>query len=668
MAKLVPIDFEFYNSEEPNLHLVCCSLIYKDKLYEYWLNDDTDREKLIRNLNRINEEGLALLCFNATAEGRALLSLNLNVCNFKWVCLNAEWKMLTNHNHKYAYGEQYIDGKYVVTNPPRNVYNMTEEQKKHKNFSKVRHNLLACTYKMLGTKERDKEYKDKMRDIILTKDHNLIEDKKKEIQDYCSADIHDLLGIFKNIVRAYDDFFGRFTVRENYWVSVKEMLWRGETMARAAKMQQLGYPVDVDKLKNFANNIPNILRELIEDINSQFDWDLFSPNKSAHGYKQNQKEWKMFIAEGEHVDGWLRTDKGDYSLSLEAFEKKFSWRHDYPKGNFYAQALRYLKTKQALNGFNTDPNKKNIFKDLGQDGRVRAYLNPYGSQSGRFQPPSTSFMFLKPAWTRTLTHPVEGRAICGIDYKSEEALIGALNSNDTAMLEAYASGDVYLDFAKRAGAIPMDGTKEQYKKERDLFKATYLGISYLMGAKSLAKKLTGDTGQSYTETQAKDLIDKFYNAYPQYKKYLDQVVAQYEHFNFIKLQDGYVMFGDNDNYRSVSNMPIQGMGSCILRKAIQLAQDAGLDVIIPLHDALYIEYDAGDYEAIVTLAECMKKAFAECYPNNPKAELIKLDIETWSSNYEKGQFTFKNYEINQEKFHIDPRGRAEYERYKKYMQ
>ena len=648
-AKLCALDFEYHSSEEKELHLVSCSLKYKGKIYEYWLHDNSDRDKLIRNLTRINSEGFTLLCFKATAEGRSLLSLGFDIRLFNWVCLNAEWKMLTNHFHKFQYGSQYIDGRVVETEPPKNKYQMTEEQIKNKNFSKAKHNLLACTYKMTGRSERDSEYKDKMRNIILSKDFDLIEKNKRQIMDYCSSDINDLEEIFWNILSAYDEYFGRFTKREEDFITKNEMLYRGETMARTAIMMQEGYPVDVDKLKKFSNNIPNILRDLIEDINSQFEWSLFSQNKSAHGYKQNQKEWKKFISQSEYASKWRRTDKGDYSLSLEAFEKHFNFRHEFPKGNFYAQAIRYLKTKQALNGFNTDPNKKNIFKDLGTDGRVRSYLNPYGSQSARYQPPSTSFMFLKPAWTRTLVQPTLGKAICGIDYKSEEALIGALNSNDPAMIEAYKSGDVYLDFAKRAGAVPANGTKAEYKKERDLFKATYLGISYLMGAESLSKKLTGDTGTVFTKEQAQELIDKFYEAYPHYKRYLDKVYDDYQWKGYHKLFDGWTMFGNNDNYRSVSNMPIQGMGSCILRKAISLAQDAGLKVIIPLHDACYAEYESMDLDAIVTLADCMKQAFIECYPNNPNASLIKLDIEAWSDDYEPRTETYKGLEIKFEK-------------------
>lgn len=668
MLKLCSIDFEYHSSNEPNLHLVCCSLTYKGKVYEYWLNDNLDRDRLIKGLNRINKEGFSLLCFNATAEGRALLSLGLDVRKFHWICLNAEWKMLTNKHNKYQYGDQYLDGRYVRTVPPKDKYRMTDEQRKQASSKKAKHNLLACTYKMLGTRERDVAYKDKMRDLILTKGFDLIQENKKDIQDYCTSDILDLEKLFYKFVEAYDEYFSRLSPREEGLITLKSMLVRGKVMARTAIMMQDGYPVHETKLRAFANNIPQIMRDMIEDINSQFDWALFSPNKSAHGYKQNQKEWKEFISNSEYASKWLKTNKGDFALSLDAFGDHFSWRHDYPRGNFFAQALRYLKTKQALNGFNTDPKKKNIFKDLGSDGRVRAYLNPYGSQNSRFQPPSTSMMFLKPAWTRTLVHPKPGYAICGIDYKSEEALIGALNANDPAMIEAYKSGDVYLDFAKRAGAIPQDGTKEKYKKERDLFKATYLGISYLMGAESLSKKLTADTGTTYTKEDAQGLIDKFYEAYPKYKKYLDEVYSKYLSVGYLQAFDGWTMFGDNENYRSVSNSPIQTMGGVILRKAIQLAQDAGLRIIVPLHDACYAEHQSDDLDAIKTLADCMVQAFIDCYPNNPNASLIKLDIEAWSDDYKKEVKEYKGLNIQFEKKHIDPRGINEYERYKKYME
>jgi hypothetical protein len=672
---LVPLDFEYHSSAEKKMHLVCCSLMYKGKVYEHWLHDKTDVEKLKRNLKRVKEEGKILVCFNAVAEGSAIYSLDLDPLDFKWIDIQAEYKMLLNHWDEFKYGKQYIDGRYKVTTPPsKHKYNMSEEERMKHDFSLPKSNLLACTYKMLGI-EVDSEHKNTMRDLILSKDFDLIQRNKYPINAYCSSDIKELLDIWDKIKEAYYRYFELPERGIQGEITMEEVLYRGRTVARSAIMQRIGYPVNEPKLRNLVKNSPIIMREMMENINSQFEWDLFSPTKSDIGYKQNQKVWKEFIAKSEHGASWTKTKLGTISLKLDSFTDKFSYRHDFPEGNFYAQAIRFLKTKQALNGLapskDSIKKKDTIFDSLGSDSRVRYYPNSYGGQSARYQPPQKSFIFLKPSWMRGVVEPPKGKAICSIDYKSEEALIGALNSGDTGMLDAYASGDVYLDYAKRAKGVPQDATKKSHKKERDLFKSTYLGISYLMGAKALAKKLTADTGLNYTEGDAKELIAKFYEAYPTYKKYLDNVVYTYSELGFLKLSDGWTMFGNNTNFRSVSNLPIQGEGSCILRKAIELAQDAGLAILFGLHDALYIEYDSHNLSAVDTLRECMRKAFAFYFKDELKDkayDLIQFDIDIWGPDYDDGtSFTPQGHECKRQNIYIDPRSVGEYEKFKKYM-
>jgi len=654
------------------MELVCCSLIYEGELREYWLLNPEEKKRLKSDLLKFREEGKALVCFNATAEGRGLLTLGLDVRKFKWLDIQVEYKMLLNHWTKFRYGKQYIDGKYKVTSPPRyNKKYMTEEDKKKYDSSQPKSNLLACTYKMLGSKV-DSAHKDKMRDLILTADIDLIENNKKAILDYCSSDVEELLDIWDKIKEAYRDYFS-LPERKKGMVKMEEVYFRGDTVARTAIMQWTGYPVNFNKLKNLSLNAPIIMREMIEDINSQFDWPLFSPNKSKIGYKQNQKEWKEFIVNSEYASKWTLTEKGSISLKLDAFTSKFSHRHDYPKGDFFAQAIRFLKTRQVLNGLTPSASavkkKDTIFDAIGSDSRVRYFPNSYGGQSSRYQPPAKSFIFLKPAWMRGVVEAPKGRAIVSIDYKSEEALIGALNSNDPAAIQAYKSGDVYLDFAKRAKAVPEDATKDSHKEMRDLFKSTYLGISYLMGAEALGRKLTNDTGKLKTKEDAQELIDAFYAAYPQYKEYLDTVVYTYNKKGYLKSSDGWVLFGDNPNFRSVSNWSIQTQGSCILRRAISLAQDAGLTVIFGLHDAVYVEYDAGDFKTIDTLARCMEQAFIDLYPNNPDAKLIRLDIDSWSTDYSPGKITTpEGREVELKDIYIDPRAKKEYEQFSKYME
>ena len=61
--KLVPIDFEYYNSSEPNPTLVCAAFDGRT----YWLLDASDSSLLIRDLNAYDKTFLA---YYAIAEAR----------------------------------------------------------------------------------------------------------------------------------------------------------------------------------------------------------------------------------------------------------------------------------------------------------------------------------------------------------------------------------------------------------------------------------------------------------------------------------------------------------------------------------------------------------------------------------------------------------------------
>jgi len=679
--KLVPIDFEYNGTAERRLNLVCCSLEIDGVVEEYWLlNDEKKKLKLKQRLKTIRDDGYIFVCWNGVAEGQSFISLGLNPAKAMWLDVQAEWKMLINHSNKWAYGKQLIDGREVVTSPP--LYGSD----KTVNNAKAKTSLVSGLYKLLGVKV-DTDHKTEMRDIIIRSDDAEILRHKKEIQDYCTSDIKYLTPAWKAINKAYPSIFFKATNQitgesidnSQRW---EDVLWRGETGARTALMTSEGYPVDVEKMRNFAKNIPTLLKELCEDINDQFDFEVFKWNNRDQRYSKNTIAMKAEIKKSEYKDVWKMTEpstrhpKGDYSLALDAFEKQFSYRHDFPRGNVFAQYMRYLKTQRSLNGFipkgKLSKNKATIFDSLGNDGRVRAYLNPFGSQSGRYQPKATSYIPLKSAFVRVLISPKRGRAISGVDFKSQEFLLAGLISNDFNMLEAYKSGDVYLYFAKLAGAVPMDAIREDHEDTRDAFKSTTLGISYLMGPDALARKLTSDTGKKYTRDDAVELTSKFDRAFSDYANCRNHIEYTYHLAKSIKLPDGWAMGPNNNNSRSVKNMPIQGIGSSILRKAIQLSQDKGLKVIMPLHDALYIEHDSNDKKSLKILIECMREAFAFYFKGDVKdkaLDLIRFDANTWSPDFVDGYgVSIYDTPVKKQTIYIDPRSKSEYERFKKYME
>ena len=368
----------------------------------------------------------------------------------------------------------------------------------------------------------------------------------------------------------------------------------------------------------------------------------------------------------------MKTETGNLSLSLEAFERVFDFKHSYPSDNFGAQMVRFLKLKQNVYGFIPAKDKESFWDSVGSDGRVRPWMNIYGAQSGRSQPKSVSFVFLKPAWVRILVSPKPGKAICGIDFGSEEFFIQALDSNDENMIKNYLDGDVYLGLAKLIGLVPKEGKKEDYKSERNLCKATELGLSYLMTKYGLARKLSQDTGRVYTEDEAEELVQLRKNAYPDLIAYQNTIISDYRSNGHIKLPDGWYCFGDNDNFRSVTNVVSQGKGSTIMRYADLLAYNSGLYIPFTLHDALYVEYDSNDLGAIDKLRDAMIEGFARAFPKEKRhlARKIRLDPFAWSPDYSEDSelVTPNGWKIPCSNKYIDERAIEEYEKFKIYFE
>jgi len=234
-SKYLNLDFEFNNTSEKDLNLVCCSYSTSDSEHQprnIWLLNDFDAyEELCGILNDFDREDYIFRAHNVVAEGRAVLSLGLNPEEFQWVDTFAEWRCLTNHNHELQYGEHLIDGKIKTIKPPRPKW-MREEGEAMS--GKLRHSLSEMVFK-LTKKLIDTEHKDEMRKIIISRDDDLILSHKQEIMDYCASDIEHLGVCFRRMVGHYL----KLGLNKNTLLS--EMLLRGDTMARTAINYSEGY-------------------------------------------------------------------------------------------------------------------------------------------------------------------------------------------------------------------------------------------------------------------------------------------------------------------------------------------------------------------------------------------------------------------------------------------
>lgn len=684
---LAAIDFEYNNTNEAYLNLVCCSIKTSkdDKVVSFWLHkDEKEKDRLKEYIYQLHEVGYVFLAYNLVAEGRSFLSLDLDPLNFRFLDLYLEYRCLLNHNNILMYGEQYKKGKIVYTSPPKNKWERSEEDEKEVDESKPEYGLGAACFKLLG-KQIDNDMKTATRDLIISKPKYFTQEEKEQILEYCESDIEYLIPLFHKMVGVYKTLLGK------EYNPINDMKVRSEFAARSAHMEKLGYPIDVEKTRNFSSQVSQMIFACQREINDLFpNINPFYKFKPSEGtYTLNQKavreEIKRWVdKKGRPKVNWTltsggKTGKKDLSLSLKAFTRHFNYTHNYPKDNFFAQMIRYLKLKQNLNGF-LPGGKTNFWDYVGYDGFVRPYMGIYTAQSSRSQPKASSFIPLKSAWMRCLISPPKGYAMGSIDYKSQEFLIAALLSKDSNMLEDYATGDVYLAFGKSTSFIPKEGTKAEYKHERDQCKPIVLGLQFDMSEYGLSKDLTEKWGREVSTDEALTWINKHKKAYKDLWIFKKQVQIDYMNNKYIRLADGFYLWGDQTNFRSSGNVPVQGTGACIMRLAVKYAQSRGLKVTYSLHDALYILSPIGQIEEEMSiLATCMDEAFRYYFRDQRFLADVGLEGDIWSKEFGLDKPTYlnisyatefgkKEMEIKKQGIYIDDRGKEEYETFKKYFE
>jgi len=660
--KLCYLDFEFTNIVEAKLDLVSVASKCYDKgeltfSRTFWLyqneRNKNDAKKFFTN--RINE-GYIFVAYVMEAEARSLESLYGFMPEFKAIDLYLEYRCLLNHNHKLAYGLQYIEGEIIKTSPPKNKWEVTEGDDNDAHH-KPSYSLAAATYKLLDVKIDTKE-KDEVRNIIIRSNPDEINQSADRILKYNESDIDYLRQILNKVYNHHRRERGSSV---ESWV--KEALKRGKYAVATAKMVILGYPINASSVKKFSSQTKEILQTAAQEcMKSDPSLEPFRWNKKHGRYSANENNIRAWV-EAQNKPYWRKTDKDKTSLSRDAFK---DWYSSESEG-FGGAYCRYLKTKQSLNGFLPGGKSKKFFEFVGSDNRVRPYFGIYGSQSSRSQPSASGFIPLKAHWMRIFLDAPEGKALCGIDYSSQEFLIAAILSQDSDMMAAYSTGDVYLAFAKSAGLAPKDATKATHKTVRDLCKALVLGISYDMSARGLAPRLSEVSKQVVSEDKAQGYIDLFYDAYPDYAEWKKDILEEYESSGYLELPDGWVMWGDNDNRRSVGNFPVQGHGAVIMREAVTLAQAKGLDVVFTLHDAIYIELPVTKLECVRVLMDCMQAAFKNIMSRYGRVIPVGLEGDVWSKYFVENSLQILPKSIHVMTEYVDDRGKKDLELYRKFL-
>jgi hypothetical protein len=265
-----------------------------------------------------------------------------------------------------------------------------------------------------------------------------------------------------------------------------QALQRGEYMKAVAHMERRGTPIDVPTLTALRGRWQDIERALIARVDGAF-------GVYDGGEHFDAAAFERYLA--RNGIGWPRFPDGRPRLDRDTFKDMAT---AYP-------ALAPLHELRA-----TLAQMRDWRLPVGRDGRNRCLLSPFGAKTGRNTPSASEFIFSLATWLRSLILPAPGRAVAYLDYEQQEFGIAAALSGDRNMMDAYRSGDPYLAFARQAGAVPPDATRETHGAARDQFKICALGIQYAMGAEALAHRLGA------ASSRGRELLQLHRRTYPDY--------------------------------------------------------------------------------------------------------------------------------------------------------
>ena len=528
-------DFEF--PQDANLRPVPICMVAKDlisgRTVRLW-QDELDTCPFD------DDPGVLHISYNAVAEISCHLALGWPV-PARVLDLYVEFKNLTN-------------GKPLTDADRRFLEEAQKAKKPGGKLKTTRYYSLLAALNYYGQPYLDAAEKARLRDMILT-GGPWSTDQQQEILDYCQVDVTALERLLPAMAPHID---------------VPRALYRGRYQCAVARMEHVGIPLDLDTKTRISTSWETIRGNLIRSVDAAYG--------VYDGQSFRTAKFEQYLAARGWA--WPRCPSGAPMLDRDTFKDMARSR---PELNDLHE-LRGTLGKLRLNSLT-----------VGADGRNRTSLFPFSSKTSRNQPSNAKFIFGPATWMRGLIQPPEGYGLAYIDYSTQEWQIAAALSGDKEMLAAYASGDVYLAFAKRAGAVPADATKKSHEAARNTYKQAVLGIQYGMEAEGLALRI----GQSVV--QARSILAAHKRTYAAYWAWSDNMVAQALFTGKISTVFGWTFHLDNDpNPRALANFPIQANAAEMMRLAACLATEGGLEVAGPVHDAFLIVAPLGVLDEHVT--------------------------------------------------------------------
>ena len=364
-----------------------------------------------------------------------------------------------------------------------------------------------------------------------------------------------------------------------------------------AKMERAGMLVDPDRLHSLSEGLATQIAEVersIRDLAGDETFNIGSPMQLSH---------VLFDVMGLPTKGLKKTKRGYYSTNAKVLS-------DLARDHEIVRLILDWREKSKI--------KSTYLDTLGPlrrgDGRVHTTYNQTITATGRL---SSSDPNLQNIPTRselgrtvkTAFSAGEGSVFLAVDYSQIELRLLAHLSGDEHLVRAFNEGeDFHAETAARVFGVPVS---EVTPDLRSRAKAVNFGIVYGQQAYGLSQSL------HISMAESRDMIDRYYEAYPGVRTFLDNVVARAKqtgyaetmygrrrHIPELKAKNPQLRgFGE----RTAMNHPMQGTAADIIKIAMarvsRRLEEEGFaaHMILQVHDELDFECPVNEVERLTTM-------------------------------------------------------------------
>ncbi len=364
-----------------------------------------------------------------------------------------------------------------------------------------------------------------------------------------------------------------------------------------AKMERAGMLVDPDRLHSLSEGLATQIAEVersIRDLAGDETFNIGSPMQLSH---------VLFDVMGLPTKGLKKTKRGYYSTNAKVLS-------DLARDHEIVRLILDWREKSKI--------KSTYLDTLGPlrrgDGRVHTTYNQTITATGRL---SSSDPNLQNIPTRselgrtvkTAFSAGEGSVFLAVDYSQIELRLLAHLSGDEHLVRAFNEGeDFHAETAARVFGVPVS---EVTPDLRSRAKAVNFGIVYGQQAYGLSQSL------HISMAEARDMIDRYYEAYPGVRTFLDSVVARAKqtgyaetmygrrrHIPELKAKNPQLRgFGE----RTAMNHPMQGTAADIIKIAMarvsRRLEEEGFaaHMILQVHDELDFECPVNEVERLTAM-------------------------------------------------------------------